>query len=171
MSKFLRYSTAVQSRVYRELLEEAELRLIEIGHFAKIDVTDRVGYSAIADDIRWDYIRRMIEEKHKTELIPLGPAFFKRHKREEEINPMFTEKFVARGNGRGTVGFALASKENGHFIVHRLKLKTKMSKAFAESAEHTRALGVRVGVPELMGSTPLALEDKNDTPPVPYILT
>jgi hypothetical protein len=162
MSKFLRYRIAVQSKVYQELVEETERQLVEIGHFAKINVANRAGYAAVFDDIRWDYIRRMIEEKHNTELIPLGPAFFKRHIKKEEVS--FTEKFVARGNGRGTVGYAIASEQNGHFVIHRLNLKIKMSKAFADSAEDTRALAVRVGAikPIEPAQASFVLENKTD---------
>lgn len=143
MAKFLRFDKAVQSKVYSEIVQECEIKLEDKGYFAKIDVIDGAGYDAIADDIRWDYVRRMIEERHETELIPLAPSYFKRHRRDEE--KQFTEKFVARGNGRRTVGYANASEQNGHFVIHRIKIKTKMSVAFATSAERTRQIGIRQG--------------------------
>jgi hypothetical protein len=141
--KYLRYEKAIASKVYREIVDECVVRLNDHGTCIKQDVLDRTGYDAVSDDLRWDYIRRMIETSYDTELIPLAPSFMKRHRKQEEIT--FTERFVARGNGRRTIGYANASQQNGHFVIHRMMMKTKMAKGFTESAERTRALGVRVG--------------------------
>ena len=142
--KYLRFEKAVASIIYVTVVKEAELRLEDHGTFIKDDVIRRVGYDAIGDDIRWDYVRLIIERKHDTELIPLAPSFLKRHKKEEELK--FTEKFIARGNGRRTIGYANACPQNGHFIIHRLRTKLKTAEGFSNSAQKTRKIGIRVGV-------------------------
>lgn len=143
MMKYLRFEKAMQSKVYRELVDEAMMILSDFGVFAKQDVINRAGYDAIADDIRWDYVRRIIEDSHDTELIPLAPRYFKRHKHDEEVR--FTELYVAKGNGKKTVGYATACEENGHFVIHRIKFKKKLADAFMKSAERSRQIGVRRG--------------------------
>jgi hypothetical protein len=151
MAKYLRYEKAKASKVYMEIVEQAEQRLLDHGVFNKEEVVARCGYTEISHDLRWDYIRRTIEDGHNTELIPLAPAYFRRH--SKELEKSFTEKFVAKGNGRGTVGYAIASEQNGHFIIHRLKSKMKLAHSFGESAERTKAIGIRVGA--IPSSAPL----------------
>ena len=141
--KYLRFEKAVVSVIYITIVKEAELRLEDHGTFIKDEVIRRVGYDAIGDDIRWDYVRLIIERTHDTELIPLAPSFMKRHKKEEELR--FTEKFIARGNGRRTIGYANACPQNGHFVIHRLKTKLKTAEGFTKSADRTRKIGVRIG--------------------------
>ena len=163
MAKYLRYSAALASKVYLEIVMQAELRLADHGTFSKHEVVKDSGFEPFESEIRWDYVRRMIEEKHDTELIPLAPSYYRRHSKQEELE--FTEKFVAKGNGRHTVGYCVASERNGHFVIHRLELKMRMANAFIESAERTRSLGLRVGAlkPPAGSARPRLIED--DTEP------
>lgn len=121
MAKWLRYEKALASKVYRDIAADASDRLHDSGHFAKEDVLESTGYQVISDDIRWDYIKRMIEEQYDVELVPLAFAYFKRHSKKEEMT--VPARFIATGYGKRTVGFALVSEQNGHLVLSHLDRK------------------------------------------------
>jgi hypothetical protein len=86
----------------------------------------------------------MIEEQEGVTLIPLAASYFKRHKWEEETR--YPEKFVATGHGKKTVGYASATLENGHFIIHRLEQRTKIANGMIKSTNRTFEIAKKVGV-------------------------
>lgn len=158
MVKFLRFAKAQSNHVYMEIADYAVERLIANGFFIRDEVLERTGYDA-GFDIRWDYVRRIIEEKHDTELIPLGPRFLSRHQLQDE--QQFTERFIAGGNGRKCVAYANATQKNGHFILMRLKVKGRIADGLAKSVQRTVAIAQKVGVPLPKATQPTQIEDNS----------
>jgi hypothetical protein len=136
MTKYLRFEQARESKVYREIVDECCYRLAEVGYFSKADVMDKTGYGAIdVEDIRWDYVKRIIEKEQSTELICLPSAFFKRHPKTEEVR--FPARYLAHGHGKRAVGFAIVSRENGHLVMQHLNLKRAKAIGHVRSANET----------------------------------
>lgn len=149
--KYLRYERAQSLPAYMKLVAECTLELTQHGCFSKQPVVDRAGLTGVDGDIRWDYVVRMIEEQESTELIAMAPAFFKRHKKEvEALKPA---AFMATGSGRKTAGYAIVSKQNGHFVVHRLKLKRAMATGLTASAQRTVEVGARAQIPSMLSES------------------
>ena len=142
MPKWLRFEVARASEVYCKIIEDAVTKLHDVGHFAKIDVLKATGYDVFDEnEIRWDYVKRIIEEDHDTELVPLASAFFKRHAREEEV--VFPWRFIAQGYGKKTAGFAIVSQRNGHFVTQHLRLKRARTSGAIKGADKTLHIGQR----------------------------
>lgn len=142
--KHLRYKTCLESDVYQRIVDEAVAMLEHNGVFVFTDVLEKTKLGVIADAIRWDYVRRIIEDRHDTDLYPLGPAYLKRHAKSDETR--FPNKFIAGGNGRNTVAYANVSEENAHFVLVRLKRNETMAQAYDKAATRTRAVAERAGL-------------------------
>lgn len=155
MNKYLRFADAQKSRVYRELVSCATQRLEDHGVFNKDEVLGHTGLMEISDSIRWDYIRKMIEDEFDTELIPLALSYFKRHSKKNEVKE--PAKYIATGHGKRTVGFANGTQEHGHFLVHRMKLKENVAKGVEASAAKTRNRAEGQGIPLPSREEPLRI--------------
>jgi hypothetical protein len=125
MSKWLRKDKARACPIHTAVLNKAAERLSEAGTFAKEDVLDDLNFGAVADAIRWDYIREFIEEEQGCDLVPLSEAYFTRHARRDEIgNPA---KFIASGHGKKTFGYAAVIEENDHLVVATVRIRKRMA--------------------------------------------
>lgn len=140
--KYLRFEEALKSKVYTDIIDEASKRLMDDDEhlFKKDEVLEATGYWAVADSIRWDYIRKALEDKHGTELIPLASSFFKKGAKRN-IGGDIAKSYIsgAGGGPKGTHGYALVCKENGDLIHTALEHKNlsiqgqaKRTKKFVE---------------------------------------
>jgi hypothetical protein len=121
MNKRLRRDAARACPVHKAVYDEAVRRLIAHDQFSFNEVLEATRLTAMAEAIRWDYIREFILEDHDLrDLIPLSQAYYERHKRESELaNP---GKYVAWGGAnREAVGYASATEDNRHLVVARLQ--------------------------------------------------
>lgn len=167
MTKYLRYEAAKASTVYRAIIDDAIERLVDVGRFAKAEVLAATGYDVFDDEaIRWDYVKRIIEEEHDTELIPMASVFFRdgqrdgrRDKRHGSAFPpeQFPERYIATGHGKKTAGFVIASNINGHFVVHCLKMVRGNVRGKIAKGNKTLKIGQRVGIDKLTGKKVLEL--------------
>jgi len=154
--KWLRKEAAKACPIHNAVYNAALVELVEYGMFSKDDVIASLRFEAVADAIRWDYIREFIQEEQKAELIPLAAAFFTRHqKQEEHVNP---GKFLAQGYSKKTHGFAAVTKENDHLVIKRLEQRKAISNGVAASfqsyLEHVDARRVEEGLPSLRPPDP-----------------
>lgn len=142
---YIKYPTAIKSKVYIELAEAGEARLTVVGSFSKEEVLEITGYDVVAPEaINWEYVRRMIQERGSTELIPLASAFFKRHREKDVMQ--FPRRFIAGGTGKATAGYCIASEGNGHFVIERLKMKRGAIQGAVKSLESSHSVAQRAGV-------------------------
>jgi hypothetical protein len=158
MSHRCRYEQALADKNYQAIADYAGERLEAIGHFSKEDVLDNTGYGLFSETINWDFVRRMLEEKFNTRLIALAPCFFKRHKKDEELNN--PARFLAGGTGRRAAGYAHLSTENGHFVIVALHRQRGIINGLTKSAKDIIQKGQVAGIEGLMlpEEKPLALQ-------------
>jgi hypothetical protein len=154
--KWLRKEAARACPIHTAVYNAALVELVEYGVFNKQDVIDTLNFTAVADAIRWDYIRDFIVEDQGVELIPLAMAYWTRHQRQEEyVNP---EKFLAQGYGKKTHGFAAVLKQNDHLVIKRLEQRKALSNGVAKSfqtyLENVDARRVQEGLPSLTAPDP-----------------
>lgn len=129
--QFLRKEVARACPIHTAVYERAVEALVLFGVFAKEDVIAALNFGAVADSIRWDYIREFIQDDQKTELIPLAENFFTRHKKvEERVNP---GRFIAQGHGKKTFGYAAVTPENDHLVVKRIEQRKAMSNGVSDA--------------------------------------
>jgi hypothetical protein len=129
--KYLRKEAAKACPIHTAVYNSALEQLVLFGVFSKEDVIDSLNFEAVADSIRWDYIREFIEEEQHAELIPLAASFFSRHQRQEEhLNP---SKFLAQGYGKKTHGFAAVTTMNDHLVIKRIEQRQAISNGVAAS--------------------------------------
>jgi hypothetical protein len=167
MTKWLRYESAKSSRVYRDIVTDAVDRLTHAGSFAKKDVLGATALDVFDDEsIRWDYVKRIIEADHDTELIPMASVFFKEGQRNGRRDTrhgaafppaQFPERYIATGYGKKTAGFCIASGENGHFVVHTLKMIRGAVRGKIKKGNRALTVGQRAGIPRLTNETVLEL--------------
>jgi|SRR5215207_943646 len=113
--KFIKYATATKCRIHLEIVHAAVDQLAHQGFFSKEEVLRVTGYDLFEDAIHWDHVRRMIEEQHKTDLMPLAQAFFNR-KRKDPSPIDEPGRYLAGGTGKKTAGFAMVSEDNGPLV-------------------------------------------------------
>lgn len=129
--KYLRKEAARQCPIHTAVYENAVDSLVMFGVFCKEDIINSLNFGAVADAIRWDYIREFIEEEQKCDLVPLAQTYFNRHKRQEEkVNPA---RFIAMGFGKKTAGFAAVTPANDHLVIERIKQRKAISNGVSES--------------------------------------
>jgi hypothetical protein len=129
--KYLHRKVARGCPIHTAVLETAVDQLVDFGVFSKDKVVDALNFGAIADSIRWDYIREFIQEEQGADLVPLASTYFKHHKAtEERVNPA---RFIAQGNGKKTAGYAAVIPANDHLVIHRIKQRKAISNGVAES--------------------------------------
>lgn len=133
MSKYLRKDKARGCPVHMAVLDECGRQLSLHGVFEKSAVLEYLNLEAMADSVRWDYVRSFLEEEQGCEMVPLASVYFKRHKLEEErVNP---QRFIATGHGKKTAGFATVTQENDHLYISRIDTKKKMANGVGEAFE------------------------------------
>jgi hypothetical protein len=136
MSKYLHRDKARQSPIYQAILEAAQSEIELHGCFSKETVLEKAGADAVADAIRWDYIREFLAAEYEggVDLIPMVERYFKRHSKDEErINP---ERYIAQGHGKKCAGFAAVRAGHEHLVLTRVKQRKSFAngvgKAYAE---------------------------------------
>ena len=144
MAKWLRFAEAVKNPHYQAVINEAVERLTRVGSFSIDEILESTGLSVFHDSIRFDYVRRAIEEEYNTDLIPLSKAYFKHH--AAKLERTFPGRFIATGHGKNIHGFALATAENGHFVLYQLQHKHKRTVGHANAHDRMVEIGQRVGV-------------------------
>jgi hypothetical protein len=144
--KYLRFAKCKECPQHIKVRDAAVELLTTIGSFSKEVVCESTGLSSFIDSIRWDYLVRMIEEEYSTELLPMSIELF-RKKRNTDAEIHFPERYIAGGHGKRTAGYAIASVENGHFLVHLLKRKRSIAEGCVKAATATDDLRVKLGVP------------------------
>ena len=131
MLKYLRKEGARQCPIHTAVYEAAVDSLVMFGVFSKEDVINSLNFGAVADAIRWDYIREFIEEEQKCDLVPLAQTYFNRHKKAEEaVNP---GRFIAMGFGKKTFGFAAVTPQNDHLVIERIRQRKAISNGVSQS--------------------------------------
>jgi len=176
MTKFLRFEAAKGSPVYQTIIADAVDRLMHVGGFSKDEVLDATGYNVFDDNsIRWDYVKRIIEEDHDTDLIPMASVYFKVNQRNGRKDrrhgaafppTQFPERYIATGNGKKTAGYVIASDVNGHFVVQRLKITRGHIQGKIKRGNRSLEIGKRAGIRRLKNEDtlliPPPLKDKDD---------
>jgi len=150
MSKYLRYEKCISSPGYVKILHACRDELAKHGRFEKDDIIERVEMKYLDGDIRWDYVIKWLEEKLETKLIAMSGAYFRRHKRDQEIH--VPAKFMAAGNGRKAVGFVSVTKESGHFVLHKLKVDRAKIHGLVRGFKNVRSIGAEAKIPELVSA-------------------
>jgi hypothetical protein len=146
-NKYLRREVARGCPVHKIVMEEAGRELEQHGFFSKEDVLDSCRMSAMAESIRWDYVKEFLQEDNLTELIPLASSFFKRHSTKSvEVRP---EKFLAMGHGKKTAGYAcVRAQANEPLVICRLEQRRSLSngvgKAFALLVENVKKANPKI---------------------------
>jgi hypothetical protein len=158
MGAFIKYSTAQKCPVHQAIAEMAADYLTRPpGVFHKEKVIDKCNMRAIASSIRWDYVKRMIEEEwgQPDMLFPLAQSFWTgpRDKdgnltvdesaldKDKVLNP---GKYIASGHGKKTAGYGLICDETGHFALYVLRvLERRQGKPRALSKNKPRAWRLR----------------------------
>jgi hypothetical protein len=154
--KYLRKEAAKACPIHTAVYTAALDALVMFGVFSKDDVIESLNFDAVADSIRWDYIREFIEEEQGVEMIPLAASFFSRHRvQEEHINPA---KFLAQGYGKKTHGFAAVTTQNDHLVIKRIEQRKAITNGVAKSfqvyLEHVDNRRVAQGQPSLRAPDP-----------------
>jgi len=147
MAKYQRFESCLESPVYQAIIKTATEDLLARGVFSQAEVLDKTDLSVVEDSIRWDYVERMLEEMHHTELVWLRESYFKRHPKQEEQT--IPGRYIAV-NRKQTIGYAIASLQNGHLVKHVLMKKQHVALGHLQSAARTQAIGTRVGIPDLV---------------------
>jgi predicted aspartyl protease len=147
--KWLRYDAAKQNPYYKQLIPLAIDYLTKRGVFERERLIKETNLGPFSDAIRWDYVVRMVEEETKVELIPLAASFFERHDHTDD--PKVPQKYLASGHGKRTVGYAVASKEHGHFVIAQLVRKQKVALGMVKGADKTHASAVKAGIDKVEG--------------------
>jgi hypothetical protein len=159
MAAYMRIADARTCKVHEEIVHAATDRLTTVGSFSKDEVLMATGFLMMVDSIRWDYVKRIIEEDYKTELIPLAARAFRRANQEErkqypelktprQWQTTFPEKFIASGHGKKTYGFAIATKDNAMYVIKLLEIKKGRAEGARKALARTEAIAQREHVLE-----------------------
>ena len=145
--------------VHSALFDRALDLLEDNGYFSKDEVTDACHFEAIADSIRWDYIKERIEETHGVNLLPVCSRFFRTHVEgkdggrirtadERKVSP---GKYLAGGHGKKTAGYCNVTLDDGKLAIKKLMnaqgLRNGVSKAFKTYLEEYQKRGVVLPAP------------------------
>jgi len=161
----MRYSSekAVKTCALHDKIKTACVdALTKVGYFAKDEVLNDLAFGTIADSVRWDLLRRFIEEDMGCELIPLAKPFFHRgevdratRKRppagrdDPEALQRVPQRFIAWGNGKRAFGYASINEANGALVIKRLEYRRNV------------AIGTRAKATKLASD----MESRNVLPP------
>lgn len=130
MGGFIKFGTARKCPIHNAVALEAAAMLEASGYFAKQSVVDNLNYAAVEESIRWDYIRRMIDEDWKQEISPITLAGIREAKRGGEL----TGRHIAGGNGRKTYGYASIVEKNHKLVIARIQNKMAIARGVANGA-------------------------------------
>ncbi len=130
MGGFIKFGTARKCPIHNAVALEAAAMLEASGYFAKQSVLDNLNYAAVEESIRWDYVRRMIDEDWEQEISPITQAGIREAKRGGEL----TGRHIAGGNGRKTYGYASIVEKNRKLVIARIEKKMAVSKGLANGA-------------------------------------
>ena len=159
MSRFLRKEKARVCPIHNAVYDAAAARLGHDGVFSKEEIIEALRFDAVADAIRWDYIREFLEHDQGCSLTPLAAAYFKRHKREAEI--LNTSRYIAVGHGKKTAGYAAVTPANDHLVVAQVIIRKRMLNGAGEAfANYLQAIAAK------RGSDPLTSTQRPALPPV-----
>lgn len=133
----VRYQDVLADITYQRIHDACYEGLVHEGSFQKEEILKYTGFHLFADAVRWDYVQRMIVDLNvlpisveanamtdlgqafiqaypknaNNELLPMAMAFFSKKPRDRKGNAISRandpQKFVARGHGKKTYGYAL----------------------------------------------------------------
>jgi hypothetical protein len=157
MTKFLRKEVALKCPVHTAVREKAAEYLELHGAFCRDTILSELSLEAMAESVRWDYIREFLQNDQGCELIPVSALFFKNPRsKERKESPMNIkpEKYIASGHGKRTAGYAsVVPDEFAGLVLKRLDqrrgLKNGVGTAFAKfvvALQHKASLPVRDAV-------------------------
>jgi hypothetical protein len=156
--KFIKYTTATKCHVHLAIADAAVKLLSKDGFFSKEEVLRVTGYALFEESVYWDHIRRMIEEQHKTDLMPLAQAFFNR-KRKDPTPIENPGRYMAGGTGKKTAGFAIVSEDNGSFVRWSLEHARRCVEGKAAEYATRRSVADQVGIPNISPALVLRAPD------------
>jgi hypothetical protein len=141
-SKFLRREAAIECPVHTLIRAKAAEFLELRGAFSREEVLEATRLQAMAESIRWDYVREFIEKEQGCELIPVSALFFKSpHSKDRKDSPIKIkpEKYLALGNGKRTAGYAVRLPLRR--LEQRRGLTNGVGRAFTKFVDEVRAKG------------------------------
>lgn len=140
MSKYLRKTAALACHVHSAIKDRCIKELERNGFFRKSAVVEGLGFSAVEESIRWDYVAEFITAEGY-DLVPLAARFFRsesEHKKEDtqikkslikadddSVPNIALSRFLAGGHGRKTAGYASVYFANGRLAIKRFQIDKK----------------------------------------------
>ena len=165
-TKYMKFEAAKRCEVHGKVYNQAVDDLTLDGYFCKDEVIEKTKMGTMEDSIRWDYIKKMIEDEYGAyELIPLAASFWKEmpknrrvkdengstnnetvwlsptEQKERWINTKLKNpvKYLATGHGKKTAGFGLVCSANGSMVIRALEQKAKVANGVREAARKAGA--------------------------------
>lgn len=155
------FDSCSKSPVYLAIRDAAVNTITIKGSFEKNDILKQTGFDVVAASINWNFIRRMIEQEHKTKLLPMAARFFScpREFRKKFPRDRYPGKYMATGSGKSCAGYAAVTRENGEFVIHDITIKTARANGIHKSVEQEVVIGVQANIDglEYIKSEPGAL--------------
>ncbi len=149
VSTFLSRKSALRCPIHQAVKEEAVKRLEATGAFSKQEVLGHLSYEAMADSVRWEYVREFIEDDQGCELIPLSELYFRPDRSaDRKANPMDKkpEKYLASGHGKRTAGYgSVRSDENSQLVFCRLKQRQSQASGSVKATERMKRKALENG--------------------------
>jgi hypothetical protein len=147
----------LQNLSHSEVFRRCKVELDDKGFFSKDDVLEKTKCLDVADSIRWDILRTLLEETLEAELIPVVQTFFPRgmasivksHGRSETVEfsaVNFPEKFIATGNGKKTAGYVMASAKTANIVIRALEYRKSVAVGNIERFKRSRDGAILKGV-------------------------
>jgi hypothetical protein len=125
----VRYEDCRVDSLY-ELVVERAIGILDVKHiFSKKEVCS----AAHIQTLRWDYVKRMLEEQGRP-LLHVSESYFK-HKRAAKAARIVPGKYMAIGRGKTVAGYADVVLENGHFALANEKYKKARALGCAKAAD------------------------------------
>lgn len=139
------YKKAKESKFYQKFVAKAHEELIADDIFSIADVLTKLGLEVFigSKKFRPEWARRMIEEQHNMELIPLCELAFTRKGRKA---PAGDQLAVC---GRATAGYALVSIKNEGLVDAWHSSKEGVASGVTDGANKTRDYAIRSGIDHL----------------------
>ena len=139
--KWLRKTKARVCPIHQAVLQSACDELHKHGYFSKDEVLEGLGFGAVAEAIRWDYIAEFIRDEEDEEIVPLAQAFWTGTKADKaakrQITPELRKKnpgaYLAMGHGKRTAGYALVSVDDHRLAVKHLAFKRSLANGVGTS--------------------------------------
>lgn len=136
MPAFIKYTTAKENEHYIELVNLCVASLQKHGCFRKEDMIAAAGLNVFSHAIQWDFVQRMLEEKHKIEVVAVAAKFFKLTKGEKEaLEYIRLNEYMAKGHGKRTVGYVSAKENNGKWYAKQVENRAAISRGWELALE------------------------------------